>query len=153
MPVTKNAILKLNNVTKAYTTGDSRFVALKDIQMDILQGEFLGITGKSGAGKTTLLNMISGVSTLSTGEVLFLGDGNGHAPSTDGAPLSIHTLSEDQLAVWRGHNLGVVYQSFELMPTLNLVDNVMLPPDLGGQLPPAHQQSTRAGTARYGRDR
>ncbi len=136
MPVTKNAILKLNNVTKAYTTGDSRFVALKDIQMDILQGEFLGITGKSGAGKTTLLNMISGVSTLSTGEVLFLGDGNGHAPSTDGAPLSIHTLSEDQLAVWRGHNLGVVYQSFELMPTLNLVDNVMLPPDLGGSYRP-----------------
>ncbi len=133
---TKNAILQLRGVTKAYATGDGPFIALNDIHMDIQQGEFLGITGKSGAGKTTLLNMISGVSTLSEGEVLFQGNGKGHSSGGNGAPLSIHALSEDELARWRGHNLGIVYQSFELMPTLNLVENVMLPPDFTGNYHP-----------------
>jgi putative ABC transport system ATP-binding protein len=136
MTETKNMILQLRGVTKAYATGDGPFIALKDIHMDIQQGEFLGITGKSGAGKTTLLNMISGVSTLSEGEVLFQGNGTGNSSGANGAPLSIHTLSEDELAIWRGHNLGIVYQSFELMPTLNLVENVMLPPDFTGNYHP-----------------
>jgi len=127
-----NPIFQLRNVVKAYAIGDGSFLALNNINIDIQPGEFLGITGKSGAGKTTLLNMISGVSELTSGEVIFYGAGNGSA--TTG--IQIHNLDEDHLALWRGQNLGIIYQSFELMPTLNLVENVMLPPDfLGGYHP------------------
>jgi len=124
----QNPIIQLCDVVKAYATGDEPFIALRDVNLDINPGEFLGITGKSGAGKTTLLNMISGISELTSGDVRFFGTGNGS--STSG--ISINLLSEDKLAVWRGENLGIVHQSFELMPTLNLVENVMLPPDFSG---------------------
>jgi len=123
-----NPIIRLREVVKAYDTGTEPFVALKNVNIDIQAGEFLGITGKSGAGKTTLLNMISGVSELTAGEVFFYGSENGSANST----IPIHTLSEDKLAAWRGENVGIVYQSFELMPTLNLVENVMMPQDFAG---------------------
>jgi ABC-type lipoprotein export system ATPase subunit len=125
-------IIQLRDVVKTYETGEGPFLALKDVNIDIQPGEFLGITGKSGAGKTTLLNMISGVSDLTSGEVLFHGNGNG----SSGSAVPIHTLSEDKLALWRGHNVGIVYQSFELMPTLNLVENVMMPPDFLGAYHP-----------------
>ena len=122
----------MQDVVKAYNTGEGPFLALSGINIDIQQGEFLGITGKSGAGKTTLLNMISGVSDLTSGEVIFHGADN---ESPDSA-IPIHTLNEDQLAQWRGENVGIIYQSFELMPTLNLVENVMLPPDFLGSYRP-----------------
>ncbi|HEX2995851.1 MAG TPA: ABC transporter ATP-binding protein [Anaerolineales bacterium] len=128
----QNIILQLQDVVKAYDTGGAPFVALKDVNLDIRQGEFLGITGKSGAGKTTLLNVISGVSELTSGIILFHWVG-GEAPSTS---LPIHSLGEDQLACWRGENLGIIYQSFELMPTLSLAENVMLPPDFLGTYQP-----------------
>ena len=121
-------IIQLRKVFKSYETGAEPFAALRDVNLDIQQGEFLGITGKSGAGKTTLLNMISGVSEITSGEVLFNSNGNGLTSSI----ISIHNLDEDRLAVWRGKNLGIIYQSFELMPTLTLVENVMLPPDFIG---------------------
>jgi ABC-type lipoprotein export system ATPase subunit len=121
-------IIQMRDVVKAYSTGGQPFVALRDVNLDIEEGEFLGITGKSGAGKTTLLNMISGVSDLTSGTVHFFGGGND--------PLSIHELSEDKLAAWRGKNVGIVYQSFELMPTLTLLENVMLPPDFLGTYRP-----------------
>ena len=124
----QNHIIQMRDVVKAYATGDEPFVALNDVSLDIGPGEFLGITGKSGAGKTTLLNMISGISKLTAGEVLFYGTGNGSPTSA----IAIHTLDEDKLALWRGMNLGIIHQSFELMPTLNLVENVMLPLDLLG---------------------
>jgi ABC-type lipoprotein export system ATPase subunit len=127
-----NPIIQLRDVVKAYKTGEGPFLALKDVNIDIQQGEFLGITGKSGAGKTTLLNMISGVSDLSSGEVIFYESHNG----TPGHGIPIHTMNEDQLAQWRGENVGIIYQSFELMPTLNLVENVMLPPDFLGSYRP-----------------
>ena len=115
----------MRDVVKSYATGDGPFIALDGITLDVCAGEFLGITGKSGAGKTTLLNMISGVSELTSGEVLF------RAQDETGV-ISIHGMDEDALAVWRGSNVGIVYQSFELMPTLNLVENVMLPQDFAG---------------------
>ena len=128
----QHPIIQMRDVVKAYSTGEGPFLALNNVNIDIQQGEFLGITGKSGAGKTTLLNMISGVSGLTSGEVIFHGAGNGSPTSA----FPIHTLNEDKLALWRGENLGIIYQSFELMPTLNLVENVMLPPDfLGGYQP------------------
>src|SRR5664280_553720 len=120
-----NIIIQMQAVVKTYSTADIPFVALDHVTMDIQQGEFLGIVGKSGAGKTTLLNIISG-------KILFHWAGNG-SPSPS---IPIHALSEDKLALWRGENLGIIYQSFELMPTLNLVENVMLPPDFSGAYQP-----------------
>jgi putative ABC transport system ATP-binding protein len=115
---------------KTFPTGDKPFLALKQVELQIAHGEFLGITGKSGAGKTTLLNLISGVSEVTSGEILFYGTGDGSNA------LPIHKMNQDKLAIWRGENLGIVYQSFELMPTLNLVENVMLPPDFSGTYRP-----------------
>jgi ABC-type lipoprotein export system ATPase subunit len=128
-------IIQMRDVSKAYETGAKPFMALRNVNLNINQGEFLGITGKSGAGKTTLLSMISGVSDLTSGKVQFYGGENG--------PLSIHDLSEDRLAEWRGKNVGIVYQSFELMPTLSLLENVMLPPDFLGSYRPK-MSKTRA---------
>jgi ABC-type lipoprotein export system ATPase subunit len=128
----QNVIIQMQNVVKTYNTGDVPFVALDNVNIDIKQGEFLGITGKSGAGKSTLLNMVSGVSELTSGNILFHWVGNESlSPS-----IPIHSLSEDKLALWRGENLGIIYQSFELMPTLSLVENVMLPPDFLGAYQP-----------------
>jgi ABC-type lipoprotein export system ATPase subunit len=128
----QNIIIHMQDVVKTYDTGNVPFTALSNVNIDIKQGEFLGITGKSGAGKTTLLNMISGVSELTSGNILFHWVGNG----TLSPSIPIHSLSEDKLALWRGENLGIIYQSFELMPTLSLVENVMLPPDFLGAYQP-----------------
>ena len=116
---------------KYIETAAGDFTALKDISLNIHEGEFFGILGKSGAGKTTLLNMITGVDRVSSGEVLV-----GKA----GSETSIHTLDEDQLALWRGKNLGVVFQSFQLLPMLTLVENIMLPLDLCGLYRPAESR-------------
>ncbi|HBY07519.1 MAG TPA: ABC transporter ATP-binding protein, partial [Chloroflexi bacterium] len=91
--------------------------------MHIHAGDFLGIIGKSGAGKSTLLNMITGVDHLTSGQVTI---------RTGEHETSIHDLDENALALWRGQNMGVVYQSFQLLPMLNLIENVMLPMDLCG---------------------
>jgi ABC-type lipoprotein export system ATPase subunit len=131
--IDQHSIVHLRDVVKAYDAGADAFVALSKVNLEVRQGEFLGITGKSGAGKTTLLNVIAGVSGVTSGEVLF----NCTDKATTARSLAIHSLSEDQLALWRGENLGIVYQSFELMPTLSLVENVMLPSDFSGVYQPA----------------
>jgi ABC-type lipoprotein export system ATPase subunit len=128
----QNTLIQLQDVVKTYSTGDVPFVALNHVTLDIKQGEFLGITGKSGAGKTTLMSMISGVSALTSGSILFHWVGSQSASPS----IPLQTLNEDQLARWRGENLGIIYQSFELMPTLSLVENVMLPPDFLGTYQP-----------------
>ncbi len=128
-------IIVAKDLSKEYRTGDVPFLALKSVQLEVNEGEFLGITGKSGAGKTTLLSMLSGVSQPSTGEIHYFGGSNGRYRN-NGSPVPIHALGEDELAKWRGENLGIVYQSFELMPTLNLIENVMLPPDFTGSFHP-----------------
>jgi ABC-type lipoprotein export system ATPase subunit len=129
-------LVQLRKVVKVYTTGAGSFRALNDVTLDIYPGEFLGILGKSGAGKTTLLNMISGVSEITSGEVRFYGRGeNNH--SQERRAYAVESLDEDELAVWRGCNLGIVYQSFELLPQLSLVKNIMLPQDFAGAYQPA----------------
>ncbi len=130
-----NTIIQLKDVVKIYETGAGDFVALNGINFDVHNGEFLGIVGKSGAGKTTLLNMISGVSEISAGDVLFWPQVE-NADATGVEPLSIGHLSQDELAVWRGENLGIVYQSFELLPQLDLVNNIMLPQEFAGYYHP-----------------
>jgi len=126
--------IELHDVVKVYTTAAGEFPALRGINAQVRQGEFLGVVGKSGAGKSTLLNMINGVDHLTDGEVII---------HTEGEPVRVHALGEDALALWRGHNLGIVYQSFQLLPMLNLVENITLPMDLCG-LYNARQSRERA---------
>jgi len=112
-------LIRLRGVVKRYQTAAGEFEALKGIDLDIYPGEFLGIIGKSGAGKTTLINMLTGVDHLSAGQVWM-------------EDQPIHNLDENRLALWRGRTLGIIYQSFYLMPSLNLLNNVMLPMDMCG---------------------
>ena len=117
------ALIQLRQVFKVYETAAGDFPALRGINADIFPGEFLGVIGKSGAGKSTLMNMITGVDHLTSGEVII---------HRDHEPVSIHKLTEDDLALWRGRSVGVVYQSFQLLPMLTLVENIMLPMDFCG---------------------
>jgi putative ABC transport system ATP-binding protein len=117
----------MRDVVKVYSTAAGEFTALKGINLQVGSGEFVGIVGKSGAGKSTLLNMITAVDDLTSGEVVV---------NSNGKPLSIHDLTEDQVALWRGKTLGVVFQSFQLLPMLTLVENITLPMDLCGLYSP-----------------
>jgi putative ABC transport system ATP-binding protein len=113
------AIIRVRDLVKVYKSSAGDFPALKRVNLDVYPGEFLGILGKSGAGKTTLVNMVTGVDHITSGEVW-----------VNNTP--VHQLNENELALWRGRKLGIVYQSFHLMPGLTLLDNVMLPMDLSG---------------------
>ena len=136
---TASTIIQMRDVVKTYKTGAGSFTAVNRVSLDIGRGEFLGIVGKSGAGKTTLLNLISGVSRLTSGKILFFPPDNGRKNGTDGT-LSIGEMNQDQLAAWRGSNMGIVYQSFELMPQLNLVSNIMMPQEFAGTFQPGVSQ-------------
>ena len=116
-------LIEVKNVTKVYSTAAGDFSALNGIDLRVDKGEFLGIVGKSGAGKSTLLNMITGVDHLTSGEVIVRGNGE---------DISVHQLDEDALALWRGQTLGIIFQSFQLLPMLTLIENVMMPIDLCG---------------------
>ncbi len=121
-------LIQLSQVVKVYETAAGDFTALTGISADLYAGEFVGVIGKSGAGKTTLLNMITGVDKITSGEVIF--------NSSDGKRISIHKLKENPLALWRGRNVGIVHQSFQLLPMLNLVENIMLSVDFCGRYHP-----------------
>ena len=112
-------IIRMCDVKKNYQVANNEFQALKGINLQVYPGELLGIIGKSGAGKTTLINMLTGVDHPTSGEIW-----------VDGTP--IHQLNENQLALWRGRKLGIIYQSFYLMPSLTLLQNVVLPMDFCG---------------------
>ena len=126
------ALIEMRDVVKVYATAAGEFRALKGINMQVERAEFVGVVGKSGAGKSTLMNMITGVDHLTSGEVLV------HA---NGSPISIHKMKEDAIAHWRGRNLGVVYQSFQLLPMLTLFENIMLPMDLCGKFNPKQSRA------------
>ena len=91
-----------------------QFIALKDINISFHQHEFTAVVGRSGSGKSTLMNMITGIDKPTAGRVI-----------VDG--LEVHNLSETEMAKWRGENLGIVFQFYQLIPVLSLVENVMLP--------------------------
>ena len=109
-------IIDLHDVHKYYKTPIGDFHALKSIDLQIHPGEFVSIIGKSGSGKSTLLNMITGIDRPTTGEVFV----NGQA---------VHDLNENRMARWRGKNLGIVFQFFQLLPTISVIENIMLPMD------------------------
>ena len=111
-----HSLIELRNVVKNYKTAVGDFPALKDVDLNIQAGEFVSIIGKSGSGKSTLLNMITGIDRPTTGEVFV-----NHTP--------VHELNENRMARWRGKNLGIVFQFFQLLPTISIVENIMLPMD------------------------
>ena len=117
------SIIQLKDVCKDYPTAAGPFRALNHISLQVKGGEFLAIQGKSGAGKTTLVNMITGIDRITEGEVWVNG-------------VSVHAMPDDQRSRWRGKNVGVIYQSFHLLPMLSLIENVMLPLDLCGAYQP-----------------
>jgi ABC-type lipoprotein export system ATPase subunit len=123
-------LIQLRQVKKTYESAAGAFTALKSIDLEIDHGEFVAVIGKSGSGKSTLINMITGIDRPTSGEVLVAG-------------TAVHTLSEGQMAVWRGRAIGVVFQFFQLLPTLTLVENVMLPMDFCGMYTP-RERYTRA---------
>jgi len=109
-------LIRMTDVVKVYDSGEVPFTALRGINLDVGAGEFIGLIGKSGSGKTTLINMITGIDRPTSGQVMI-----------DGTP--VHSLNENQLAIWRGKTIGVVFQFFQLLPTLTVAENVMLPMD------------------------
>jgi len=111
-----SSLIELRSVTKTYQTEAGLFMALKGIDLEVKAGEFVAIVGKSGSGKTTLINMITGLDRPSGGKVLVGG-------------VKVETLGENRLATWRGRMVGVVFQFFQLLPTLTALENVMLPMD------------------------
>jgi putative ABC transport system ATP-binding protein len=119
--------IELRDVVKVYSSEAGEFTALRGINAQVYPGEFLGVIGKSGAGKSTLLNMITGVDHITQGEIII---------HTNGRDISVHRLSENDMALWRGRNMGVVFQSFQLLPMLTLLENVILPIDLCGDYSP-----------------
>ena len=124
---TTQPLIEMRDVVKIYSTAAGEFDALKGVNMQVGAGEFVGVVGKSGAGKSTLLNMITGVDNLTSGEVLV---------NSNGSAVSVHKMSEDEIALWRGKTMGVVFQSFQLLPMLTLVENITLPMDLCGNFNP-----------------
>ena len=130
IPVRKSKLIELSGVTKAYTIGSGQFLALKGIDMQVNAGEFVAVVGKSGSGKSTLINMITGIDNPTSGEVFV-------------ASTPVHALNQEQLAVWRGKKVGIVFQFFQLLPTLTVVEHIVLPMDFcNGH--PARERRQRA---------
>ena len=109
-------LIELHQLVKIYDTSAGFFTALDGVDLTIEKGEFVSIIGKSGSGKTTLINMVTGIDQPTSGKIYVAG--------TD-----VHTLNENQIANWRGVTIGVVFQFFQLLPTLTVLENVSLPMD------------------------
>ena len=101
-------IIELNKVVKTYETEAGTFPALQAVDLQVESGEFVAVVGKSGSGKSTLLNMIAGIDRPDSGEVMV-------------ADTPVHTLREGEMAPWRGKHIGVVFQFFQLLPTLTAI--------------------------------
>ncbi len=121
-PLVENRLIELKKVSKAYNVAAGKFLALKEVDMQADAGEFVAVVGKSGSGKSTLINMITGIDTPTSGEVLV-------------ASAAVHAMDQEQLAVWRGRNVGVVFQFFQLLPTLTVAENIILPMDFCNTFP------------------
>jgi putative ABC transport system ATP-binding protein len=120
-------LIKLCEVTKTYPGADGGFTALKRVELEFSAGEYAAIVGKSGSGKSTLLNMLTGIDHPSKGTVVING--------TD-----VHTLGESALASWRGKNIGIVFQFFQLIPTLTVLENLLLAMDFVKAIPKNERQ-------------
>ena len=129
-PAKERSIVELRGVNKSYKTVAGDYPVLKGINLTLEAGEFVGVIGKSGSGKTTLLNMITGIDRPTLGEVWVNN-------------TALHQLSESQMARWRGRNLGIVFQFFQLLPMLSIYENILLAMDFAGKIP-AGERKQRA---------
>ena len=120
-------VIAVRDLVKRFPVGDGEVTVLEDISFLVRQGEYVSIVGPSGSGKSTLLNMITGIDRPSTGEVEVAG-------------TRIDIMRESKLAQWRGANLGLVFQFYQLLPALTLIDNVVLPMDFAGRYRPRERR-------------
>ena len=115
-----NHLVKIVDVVKSFPLGEGEVTVLKGISFNVAPGEFVSIVGPSGNGKSTLLNMITGIDRPTDGEVIVTG-------------LEIHNMSENKLAAWRGQHVGIIFQFFQMLPALSLLQNVILPMDFANK--------------------
>ena len=120
------SFIEMRQIVKVFHTSAGEFTALKGIDADFSRGEFVSVVGKSGSGKSTLVNMLAGIDHPTSGTVRI-------------ANTYVHTLNESQMARWRGRNLGIVFQFYQLLPMLSLLENTMLPMDFGAMYAPAER--------------
>lgn len=112
------SLIHLSKVSKSYETEAGDFFALKGVSLQVEESEFVAVIGKSGSGKSTLINMMTGIDRPTSGEI--------HVADTN-----ITFMDENSMSRWRGKNMGIVFQFFQLLPTLSVLENVMLPMDFG----------------------
>ncbi len=117
-----NCVVQLHNVNKSFNVGDAVIPVLKNLSLEVQSGEFVSIVGHSGCGKSTLLNMITGIDFPTSGTVLVTNQ-------------DVNSMTENELAAWRGINVGIIFQFFQMLPALSLLQNVILPMDFAGILP------------------
>jgi putative ABC transport system ATP-binding protein len=122
-----NHIVQVKDVVKSFPVGDGQITVLKGISLDVKAGEFVSVVGPSGNGKSTLLNMITGIDRPTAGEVIVTG-------------FTVHKMSENALAKWRGENVGIIFQFFQMLPALSLLKNVILPMDFAGKYTPKERR-------------
>jgi putative ABC transport system ATP-binding protein len=122
-----NYVVQIKNVVKSFPVGDGEVTILKGLSFDVDNGEFVSIVGPSGNGKSTLLNMITGIDRPTDGEVIVTG-------------REVHKMSENKLAVWRGENVGIIFQFFQMLPALSLLQNVILPMDFARKYTPKERR-------------
>jgi putative ABC transport system ATP-binding protein len=114
--MTDKAHIDIRGLSKTYAAPSGSYPALQNVSLQVEQGEFVAVVGKSGSGNSTLLNVLTGIDEPSVGEVYV-------------AQTPVHELNQKQLAVWRGKTVGVIFQFFQLLPTLTVAENVILPMD------------------------
>jgi putative ABC transport system ATP-binding protein len=119
----KDSVVQVLELVKSFPVGGGEVTVLKGISLEVHPGEFVSIVGPSGNGKSTLLNMITGIDRPTAGQVIVTG-------------REVHRMSENQLAAWRGKHVGIVFQFFQMLPALSLMQNVILPMDLANKYSP-----------------
>jgi putative ABC transport system ATP-binding protein len=120
-------IVQVRSVVKSFPVGDGEITILKGISFEVKDGEFMSIVGPSGNGKSTLLNMITGIDRPTAGEVIVTG-------------REIHNMTENQLATWRGEHVGIIFQFFQMLPALSLLQNIILPMDFANKYSPKERR-------------
>jgi putative ABC transport system ATP-binding protein len=121
-PESNGRLVHLREVVKTYQSSAGTFTALKGVDLQVESGAFVSIIGRSGSGKSTLINVITGIDRPTSGAVIV-------------DHVQIHKLNEEKIAIWRGRSIGVIFQFFQLLPTLTAVENILLAMDYGGQYP------------------